>query len=240
MKTSPTLRHWTDSALALGLGFGVLFLWRSLWTYAAWRLSGLEFTLESFQAHRAALEQWAQAAPLAHGALFCLGYLCINSFCMPGSSTLTIVAGALFGWRWGLLWSLTALTLGSGGAFLWSRWLLGPWVRRGFGEVMGLVARGMRSHGNEWFLTARLFPVSSFTAVNLCMGLTSISLTRFLGLGALGLLPGTAASAYAGSHLGQAQHAVDLVRPEIVGSLVVLTALPWVLKWVLGRWEKTR
>jgi uncharacterized membrane protein YdjX (TVP38/TMEM64 family) len=232
---SPLPRHeWLSALLVFAGGLGLLMLWRSAWLLLAWRLSGLHLDLASFQARRAALEAWVAAAPLAHALVFALIYGLVCAFCLPGTLTLVVVAGALFGWWRGALLVLPAAALGSLGAFYASRGLMGPWVRRSFPQVVAQVDAGL-AQGGDWFvLTVRLLPISSFSLVNLSLGLSRLSAARFVGLSLLGLLPGSLAYAWAGQDLDRVHSMRDLLSPELWLALLALALLPGLLKLVLA------
>ena len=238
---SPTpRREWFSALLAYGGGLGLLMLWRSAWMLMAWRLSGLHLDLASFQARRAALEAWVAAAPLAHALVFALVYALVCALCLPGTLTLVVVAGALFGWWQGALLALPAGALGSLAAFYGSRRLMGPWVRRSFPEVVAQVDAGL-ARGGDWFvLTVRLLPVSSFSLVNLSLGLSRLSAARFVGLSLLGLLPGSLAYAWAGRDLDRVHGMRDLLSPELWSALLGLALLPVLVKMALAAVERFR
>jgi uncharacterized membrane protein YdjX (TVP38/TMEM64 family) len=201
----------------------------------AWRLSGLHLDLESFHQRRAALEAWVAAAPAAHAALFFGFYAAVCALCLPGTLTLVVVAGALFGWWQGALLSLPAAVLGSLAAFSLSRSLAGPWFLRHFPDVARTVDEGL-AQGGDWFvLTVRLLPVSSFSLVNLGLGVSGLGAARFVALSFLGLLPGTLAYAWAGQDLDRVHHVKDLLSPGLWLALSALALLPWVVRWALTR-----
>lgn len=233
MESPPREREWMAALAAMAGGAGALTLWRLAWVAAAWRWSGLRPDLASFAERREALQHWVSVAPWAHaGVFFCL-YALVCAMCLPGTLTLVAVAGALFGWWRGALIALPAALLGCTGAFLLSRHLAGPWVRRAFPKVVEQVDRGLL-RGGDWFvLTARMLPVSSFSLVNLGLGVTGVSPGRFVALSALGLLPGTLAYAWAGQNLGNLRGVGDLLSPELWLALLALALVPPLIGWVL-------
>lgn len=240
MAPSPLRRDWIAALAASAAGVGLLLLWRSAWMLLAWRVSGLHLDLASFTQHRAALEAWVQAAPGFPAAVFFCLYVAVCALCLPGTLTLVVVAGALFGGWWGALLALPAAVLGSLGAFHLSRGFLSGWVRRAFPDVVASVDRGLAREGDWFVLTVRLLPLSSFSLVNLGMGVSAIRPARFAGLSAVGLAPGFFAYAWTGQHLEQLHQVRDLLDPGLWFSLLALALLPLATRLALGWWRRRR
>src|SRR5690606_38588311 len=88
------------------------------------------FTLDYFQAQRAAIDAEVQARPLRSALLFFAAYVAVTALSLPGAAVMTLVAGAVFGLLWGTVIVSFASTLGATLAFLSARFLLRDWVQQ--------------------------------------------------------------------------------------------------------------
>ena len=61
------------------------------------------FTFENLKAQQAALEEWRALHPWQTWAAFFALYIAFTSASLPAASLLTILAGAIFGFTWGVL-----------------------------------------------------------------------------------------------------------------------------------------
>ncbi len=115
---------------------------------------------------------------------------------------IALCAGAILGTVMGTLVVWTGAMLGAALAF---------WVARRFGralaarhisaEQLGKVDRVLETHGAAGLLFVRLMPFIAFNLVNYAAGLTSVSWPVFLWTTALGILPLTILTAYAGANM---------------------------------------
>ncbi len=59
------------------------------------------FTLDYFQAQRAAIDAEVEARPVRAALLFFAAYVAVTGLSLPGAAIMTLVAGAVFGLLWG-------------------------------------------------------------------------------------------------------------------------------------------
>ncbi|MDP2396904.1 MAG: FAD-dependent oxidoreductase [Burkholderiales bacterium] len=169
------------------------------------------FTLDYFQAQRAAIDAEVQARPLRSALLFFLVYVAATGLSLPGAAIMTLVAGAVFGLLWGTIIVSFASTLGATLAFLASRFLLRDWVQQKFSERLKPVNDGVAREGAFYLFALRLVPVFPFFAVNLLMGLTPIRTWTYFWVSQIGMLAGTVVYVYAGTQLGEFRLSAGLV-----------------------------
>jgi uncharacterized membrane protein YdjX (TVP38/TMEM64 family) len=146
--------------------------------------------------------EWVQSlgawAPLA----FVAGYTVVALLLMP-AFLLTLAAGALWGFWWGLLLAMTGAVCGATCAFLGARSVLRGLVERYVMRHPRLVAidRAVESEGARLVLLLRLSPAVPFVLLNYVLGVSRISLRdHFVGL--LGMIPTAAMYVYAGKVAG--------------------------------------
>ena len=228
---APPSRRWRWLAAGLALLAAVLL-------YRHFDLGRL-LTLEQLKASRGALTAAYQAQPLQTLLAFFAVYVTATALSFPGALVLTLAAGALFGLGTGLVLVSFASTLGALLAFLASRYVLRDAVQARFGKALAPLNEGMRQGGTFYLLTLRLVPVFPFWLVNLLMGLTPISATRFYVVSQIGMLAGTAVFVNAGTQLAAIQSPSDVLSPGLLGSLVLLGLFPLVAKagvaWLQAR-----
>ncbi len=187
---------------------------------------GQYFTLDFLRARQAALAGYAEAQPLRAGALFFLAYVAVTGLSIPGATVLTLAAGAVFGFWWGLVLVSFASSIGATLAFLVSRFLLRDAVQARFGDQLAAINRGIDKEGAFYLFTLRLVPVFPFFVINLLMGLTSMKIWTFYRVSQLGMLLGTAAYVNAGTELARITALKGIVSPGVLLALASLGILP--------------
>lgn len=210
---------------------------------------GRFLSLAALQARQADLEAWRAGQPVAAGLVFLAVYVAVTALSLPGAAVLTLAGGAIFGLGWGLLIVSFASSIGATLAFLASRWLLGDWVQRRFGDRLATLNAGVAREGGFYLFTLRLVPVVPFFVINLAMGLTPMRPWTFYWVSQLGMLAGTAVYVNAGTQLAGIRSLAGIVSPGILASLVLLGVFPLIAKKladvvrarrVYARWQRPK
>ncbi len=209
----------------------------AVWAYRHYDLGTL-LTLESLKRSRESLAALVADKPLATGGTFFVVYVLAAALSIPGALILTLAAGAMFGFGWGLLLVSFASSMGATLAFLASRYLLRDTIQARFGGKLAPINEGVRRDGWMYLLTLRLVPLFPFWLVNLLMGLTPIGAARFYGVSQLGMLPGTAVFVNAGTQLASIEKASDILSPGLLASFVLLGVFPIVAKAIVNLLKK--
>ena len=208
----------------------------------AWAvLSGAtdSLTLDNLKARQAELGGWVSANPWLAGGGFFLLYVAVAAASIPGAAVLTVAAGALFGFGWGLLLVSFASSIGASLAFLVARFMLRDALQARYRERLNKIDAGVARDGAFYLFTLRLVPVFPFFVVNLLAGLTALKLRTFYWVSQLGMLAGTSVYVYAGTQLAQIESLGDVLSPGLIGALVLLGLLPLLMRW-LARWLEGR
>lgn len=138
------------------------------------------------------------AGPLAFVAI----YAALTVMLVPGTAS-TLLAGALFGPLRGTALAVCGATLGATAAFAVGRALGRDGVRQLVGPRAPRLEHALEQTGFAPMLVLRLLPVVPFNGLNYAAGVTGIRAPSYVAATALGILPGTAVVATAGSSLGE-------------------------------------
>ncbi|WP_397572661.1 FAD-dependent oxidoreductase [Silanimonas sp.] len=196
-------------------------------------------TLDALKTQADALGTAVAANPWQAAGLFFLAYVLVAALSIPGAAVMTLAAGALFGLLEGTVLVSFASSIGATLAFLVARFGFRDALRARFGERLRDIDAGIARDGAFYLLTLRLVPAFPFFIVNLLSGLTSLPTRTFYWVSQLGMLPATIVYVLAGTQLAQIRSVGDILSPGLLGALVALSALPLLLKAVLG-WLKAR
>lgn len=173
-----------------------------------------------------------------------LSYLIIYSLssalAIPSALILTLSSGILFGLVPGILLTSLGSTLGAVLAFLISRYLFLDLFKSKFRNQYEQMDKEIKKNGNLHLLTLRLVPIFPFWLVNLLMGLSEISLWRYLFISFAGMIPATIVYVYAGLSLSSISELRDVISPSIFFSLLLLSILPYVLRAVVNYYLKKK
>ncbi len=171
-----------------------------------------------------AVAAWVEGLGALGPLVFATVYTAATVLFVPGA-LLTLAAGALFGLVTGTLVVWISAMLGSGAAFLVSRYAARGWVEQQLGrsERFEAVDRAVARNGLKITFLLRLSPVFPFNFLNYALGLTRVTFRDYM-LAGFGMIPGTLLYVYYGNVLGTvAKLATDAETPRDTGYYVVLT-----------------
>ncbi len=193
------------------------------------------FTLDNAKAQQEALNAYIEQNFLFAATLYFLIYVVITAFSIPGAAVVTLLGAALFGFWISLILVSFASTIGATLAFLSSRYLLRDWVQTKFERKLSAINAGVEKDGSLYLLSLRLIPVFPFFLINLLMGLTPMSVSRFYVTSQIGMLPGTAVYLNAGTQLATINSLSEAISPSVLLSFALLGLFPIIAKWVMNK-----
>ncbi len=217
----------------------ILLILIAIFTFVHFDL-GRFLTLSNLKAQRAEFAAAYHAAPVKIIGAFFLIYVVVTALSLPGAVIMTLAAGALFGLVKGALIVSFASTIGATLAFLTSRYLLRNLVQQKFGDRLAALNQGIARDGPFYLFTLRLVPIFPFFLINLLMGLTAIRVWTYYWVSQIGMIPGTLVYVNAGQQLSKINDLRDIGSPTLIASFAALGLLPWLLKWLLGRFSGAR
>lgn len=224
-----TLSRWI--VLILFLGIVGAFVFFDLGAY---------LTLESIKGEQQRLADLLETYPIQFSVGFFLIYVAVTALSIPGAAAMTLVAGAIFGFWWGLLLVSFASSIGATLAMILARWLFKEQVEQRFRRQFESINRGIEKEGAFYLFTLRLVPVFPFFAVNLAMALTRMPVPVFYLVSQIGMLAGTVVFVNAGTQLGQLESLSGILSPALLGSFVLLGVFPLIAKWFVDRVKAQR
>jgi uncharacterized membrane protein YdjX (TVP38/TMEM64 family) len=227
-------RHLPLIAIGIGAGLG--------WWYLGDRLS-----FQTLADNREALIALRDAHYLAAVAGFVAVYVVIVAFSLPGATVATLTGGFLFATFPGVLFNVTAATLGAAMIFLAARSGIGAGMAARLEGSEGLVKRIKDGiDDNQWSMLflIRLVPVVPFFLANLIPAFLDVPLRRFVISTFFGIMPGALVFTSVGAGLsevfarGETPDLGLLFEPQILLPILGLSALallPVLLKALRGR-----
>ena len=204
-------------------------------------------SLEALLRHRAEIDAFVAGHRLLAILAYIGVYIAVVALSLPGALFLTVCGGFLFGLLGGAAAAVTGATIGATIIFLVARSALGEPLLRRAGPRAAKLAKGFRDDAFSYLLFLRLVPAFPFFLVNLVPAIAGVRLVPFVTATALGVIPGAAAYAFAGTGLDSviavqkqaydaclaagsagchlAFDAMDIVTPQLLGALVALGLL---------------
>jgi uncharacterized membrane protein YdjX (TVP38/TMEM64 family) len=148
------------------------------------------------------LAAWVQSLGLWGPVVFILAYGIAAVLLIP-SLLLTISAGAIWGFRSGLVFSMTGASLGASLAFFTARYLMRDRVARYVGRHPRLAAvdHAVASEGLRLMFLLRLSPVVPYNLLNYVLGVSRVRYRDYIAALA-GMTPAAAMYVYAGKVAG--------------------------------------
>ena len=187
-------------------------------------------SFEALRDNREALINFRDNNYLLTVVIFMLAYVMVVAFSFPGAAIMTLAGGLLFSLFPGVLFIVTAATIGATAIFLAARWGVGERLGAKLENSDGLVKQikdGIDE--NQWSILflIRLIPAVPFFLANLIPSFLEVPLHRFVISTFFGILPGSLVYTSVGSGLGEV-----FARGEIPNLGVIFA--PHILLPILG------
>ena len=133
--------------------------------------------------------------------IFIATYVIASALAMPGSTFFLIAAGLLFGVFPGIVFANIGATIGATLLFLTSRYIIGDWVQRTYGQRLQKYNTELERYGVVYLLMVRCIALLPFFSVNILSGLTLLPIRIFMIATVIGMIPASVVFAYAGTQL---------------------------------------
>ncbi len=180
------------------------------------------FSLSNLKNQQQMISEFSLKSPLLVLVLFFVIYLLLSLLFLPGAALLTILAGALYGNIYGTLLSSMTSSLAASAAFVFARYLFRPYLHCRYYEQFQRLNKDLAKHGIYYLIALRLTPILPFFLVNMLMGLSNISLTKYHIVSQLTMLPITFILVNAGSKLANINQIGDVLSTELIVAFCAL------------------
>ncbi|KAF4118697.1 transmembrane protein 41A-B [Onychostoma macrolepis] len=160
--------------------------------------------------------------------LFCSAYLYKQSFAIPGSSFLNMLAGALFGPWHGLLIACTLTTVGSTNCYLLSRTFGKRHIIRLFPEKVAMLQRMVEENRSSLFfflLFLRFFPMTPNWFLNITSPILNIPIPIFFFSILIGLIPYNFICVHTGAILSEIQSLDEIFSWRTLFQLLLIACV---------------
>ena len=194
---------------------------------------GIAFMFLPVKAWGLELQNWIKEFGIIAPIVFVLVYVIATIFMIPGSA-LTLIAGAIFGLWFGILYVVVGSNLGALAAYLLAKTKL----REKFMKMteghpkFAALDKAIGENGFKMVLLTRLSPAFPFTLLNYFLGLTSVKTGAYMAANLLGMLPATFLFVYLGSLANVAVGSVSTWQlvMRIVGLLATIGVVIYVTR----------
>jgi uncharacterized membrane protein YdjX (TVP38/TMEM64 family) len=184
--------------------------------------AGEYFTFENLQKNKEALHELVSGQYAFSVFIYIAVYIAVTAFSIPGATILTLAGGFLFGPLLAIIYVNAGANGGAVLAFLSARYLIGGWVQDKYGAQLKKFNEELSKNGHLYMLTLRFIPVFPFFLINIFAGLTNIPVRTFIWTTAVGIIPGSAAYAFAGSQINYIKSADDIFSARMLIALLLL------------------
>ncbi|CAJ0594493.1 unnamed protein product [Cylicocyclus nassatus] len=228
------------SGLAAAFAAATLFLY-VIWSYApssgAMRRLAFPKNLEDLRKLADSLEGYKDAHPLYTAFIFGYAYLYKQTFAIPGSFFLNLLAGALFGaWKGSVLVCILN-AIGASGCYMLSALFMKPIIDRCLKSRLTVLRRKISVERQQLFmflLGARVLPFCPHWLLNICSPFVGISLLTHAVTVLIGLIPYNILCVRAGCVLANVRSINDVFDVKTVMELLAVAAF-FVCVGVLSR-----
>ncbi|XP_030613594.1 transmembrane protein 41A-A isoform X1 [Archocentrus centrarchus] len=175
--------------------------------------------------------------------LFCSAYLYKQSFAIPGSSFLNILAGAIFGPYQGLLLACVLTTIGSTMCFLLSQVFGKHYIVNLFPDKVSTLQRKVEENQDRLFfflLFLRFFPMTPNWFLNMSAPIVNIPISFFFCSVFIGLLPYNFICVQTGVMLSEVSSLDDLFSWERLLQLLAIACMALLPGTLIRRFSQKR
>ena len=174
------------------------------------------------------IKSWLAETGYAAPALFTLAAALLTAIGMPRLLLCTL-AGVVFGFTWGFVWSHFGTLLGAYGTFIFARWSGREYVQQKFPKLIAL-SQATQARGWRSVLFMRQLPISGLYN-DILLGMSTVSHGDFWIGSALGFLPlgVTATLVGAGAIQADMSHLALYLGIAAVAFFILTLSLKWIL-----------
>ncbi|CAB3982562.1 transmembrane 41A [Paramuricea clavata] len=189
------------------------------------------------------LRNYQQQKPFYVFALFCSAYLYKQTFAIPGSVFMNLLAGALYGLKHGLPCVCILTATGASCCFLISRYLGRPVLLHYFPQKLHHLQNKIKENGDNLFgflLFLRFFPMSPNWFLNMASPVLDVPLKLFFPSVLIGLVPYNYICVQTGCLLSELNSIDELLTINVVIKLVGIATASLIPGIIIKRMNSNR
>ncbi|KAJ6818793.1 putative membrane protein [Iris pallida] len=211
-------------AVVVGFGLGLLGVYLSM---PASDYSFLKFprTLEELQTLRDHLESYTSDYTVQVLVGYCTVYIFMQTFMIPGTIFMSLLAGALFGVLYGVALVVFAATAGASSCYFLSKLIGRPLVFSLWPDKLGFFQAQVakrRERLLNYMLFLRVTPTLPNTFINVASPIVDVPYHIFFIGTFLGLIPAAFVTVKAGITLGELRSLGDLYDIQSIATLFLI------------------
>jgi uncharacterized membrane protein YdjX (TVP38/TMEM64 family) len=164
---------------------------------------------------------------------YVLVYILVIVLALPGVAVMTFTGGLLFPFFHALGLIMFAGTIGAIINFITARYFLRDFFKRIFSKTIEKVNNRIEVGGFRSLFILRTIPIFPYSVVNFSLGVSDLSLKKFILVTALGKIPGSSIIIFTGSSLSEVDSIRDFTSPQMILAIILLLGfiiLPMVYK----------
>ena len=189
---------------------------------------GAYLNLEELKRNREFLLLYVEQHYYSAVLLYIFSYIAITSLLLPFAALFTVAGGYLFGTVPGALYTNIGATIGGTIAFLAVRYFFGSYVQERYARQLQTFNRELEQGEVSYLLAIHFIAVIPFSVVNMILGMTKVSLWRFIWTTSLGILPGSLVFSFAGRQLATITKFSDIFTWKVFLAFALLAVLAMV------------
>ncbi|XP_078442330.1 SNARE associated Golgi protein family isoform X2 [Wolffia australiana] len=214
-------------SVVVGFGIGLLLVYLSM-PDSDYSFLKMPRSLEELKVLRDHLEVYSSDYTLQVLVGYCSVYIFMQTFMIPGTIFMSLLAGALFGVPRGIALVVFAATAGASSCFFLSKLIGRPLVFSLWPEKLSLFqAQVARRKGNilNYMLFLRVTPTLPNTFINMASPIVDVPFNVFFLATFIGLIPASFVTVRAGSALGDLKSINDLYDVRSITILFLIGAI---------------
>lgn len=197
------------------------------------------FSLANLKSHRQVLLAFVAAHYFWSVLIYLVLTIVIIATTLPLAAFVMILAGLLFGVKWGVVYANLGATIGACISFFWLRYVFGETVPEHLKLRLASFSRNIEAYGSLYFLSMHLMSLLPFFLINALAVLAHLSFFTFLWTTSLGIIPVSILYAYVGQRLCEINAISEVLTKPIIGAFIVL-ALIALLPVLISKFKRAK
>ncbi|KAI8476884.1 MAG: snare associated Golgi protein family [Monoraphidium minutum] len=191
-------------------------------------------SLEAVITLRNTLLNYADTYPKSCAAAILMTYVIMQTFAIPGTVSLSLLCGALYGTARGVALVCVISTLGATACYCMSCLFGRPVALAIWRDRLQHFAGEVSGRSNDllsYIIFLRVTPILPNTFINVASPVVGVPLAPFFFGTLIGCLPNNFMAAHAGDHLSDLHSLADLYSPRIIGLGLVVGCVALLPVW---------